>query len=228
MIGHYSQLAHQGISDPSRSMCNGGGGGGGDAKDTRYKNLDRLYGVQTQASQYMLDNAMPHVQGLTNNSAGMVQDAMNGSLAQTMRNRAAYDANEAVGSSNNDAIRNLTKYGAVGDPSGGRFADVVNQNAINSAKTRVGAMNKANQFSEEQKWNRNANFYGQVMGMNNGAMQGMSSAGAGMSGIAGAQASSDQRNAAGYGQAGSAFASALTKADGGYIKAPKLASGGDA
>lgn len=228
MIGHYSQLAHQGISDPSRSMCNGGGGGGGDAKDTRYKNLDRLYGVQTQASQYMLDNAMPHVQGLTNNSAGMVQDAMNGSLAQTMRNRAAYDANEAVGSSNNDAIRNLTKYGAVGDPSGGRFADVVNQNAINSAKTRVGAMNKANQFSEEQKWNRNANFYGQVMGMNNGAMQGMSSAGAGMSGIAGAQASSDQRNAAGYGQAGSAFASALTKADGGYIKAPKLAAGGDA
>lgn len=232
MIGHYSQLAHQGISDPSRSMANGGSGGGGSSNpDTRYSNLDALYGTQNQASQFMLDNAQPKIPGLMKNSQSMVDDAMNGTLASAMRNRSSYDANEAISSANNDAIRNLTKYGAVGDPSGGRYADVINNNARNASATRVGAMNKANQFAEDQKWNRNANFYGQVMGMNSGAMQGMSSAGAGMGAIAGQQTANDQRNAAGYGQAGAAFGSALMKANGGYIygkKPVRLADGGDA
>ena len=226
MIGHYSQRAHQGISDPSRSMANSGGGG--DSTDTRYANLDALYGVQKQASEYMLNNAMPHIPGLTQNSANMVKEAMDGSLAQRMRSQAGYDANESIASSNADAIRGLTKYGAVGDPSGGRFADTVNNNAINSAKTRVGAMNKANTWAEDQKWNRNASMYGQVMGMNNGAMQGLSSAGAGMAGIANNQSNMDAKNAAGYGQAGAAFSNGLFKADGGMIHAHKLASGGDA
>ena len=206
----------------------GSGGGGSSNPDTRYSNLDALYGTQNQASQYMLDNAMPKIPGLMKNSQSMVDEAMDGTLASTMRNRASYDANESISSANNDAIRNLTKYGAVGDPSGGRYADTVINNAKNASATRVGAMNKANQYAEDQKWNRNANMYGQVMGMNNGAMQGMSSAGAGMGAIAGQQTANDQRNAAGYGQAGAAFGSALLKADGGYINAPRLADGGDA
>lgn len=209
----------------------GGSGGGSSNPDTRYSNLDALYGTQNQASQFMLDNAQPKIPGLMKNSQSMVDEAMDGTLASTMRNRASYDANESIASSNADAIRNLTKYGAVGDPSSGRYADIINNNARNAAATRVGAMNKANQFAEEQKWNRNANFYGQVMGMNSGAMQGMSSAGAGMGAIAGQQTANDQRNAAGYGQAGAAFGSALMKANGGYIdgeKPVRLADGGDA
>ena len=209
----------------------GSGGGGSSNPDTRYSNLDALYGTQNQASQYMLDNAMPKIPGLMKNSQSMVDEAMDGTLASTMRNRASYDANESIASSNADAMRNLTKYGAVGDPSSGRFADTLNTNAKNSAATRVGAMNKANQFAEEQKWNRNANMYGQVMGMNSGAMQGMSSAASGMAGVAGQQSANDQKNAAGYGQSGAAFGAALLKADGGYIEGEKpvrLADGGDA
>ena len=34
----------------------GSGGGGSSNPDTRYSNLDALYGTQNQASQYMLDN----------------------------------------------------------------------------------------------------------------------------------------------------------------------------
>ena len=123
----------------------GSGGGGSSNPDTRYSNLDALYGTQNQASQYMLDNAMPKIPGLMKNSQSMVDEAMDGTLASTMRNRASYDANESISSANNDAIRNLTKYGAVGDPSGGRYADTVINNAKNASATRVGAMNKANQ-----------------------------------------------------------------------------------
>ncbi len=206
----------------------GGGSGGGGGTDTRYANLDKLYGIQSQASQYMLDNAMPYVSNLTSNSAGMVDEAMSGALASRLRRQAGADANEGIASSNRDAIRNLQTYGALGDPSGGRYADTINNNAINSAKTRAGAMNKANTFAEDQKWNRNANFYGQVMGMNNGAMSGLSSSAAGMGNVAGQQNQMDAANARGYGQAGAAFGSALMKADGGYIKPAKLAKGGDA
>lgn len=213
------------------TLYGGGSGGGASNPDTRYANLDALYGTQNQASQFMLDNAQPKIPGLMKNSQSMVNEAMDGTLASTMRNRASYDANESIASSNADAMRNLTKYGAAGDPSSGRFSDMISAGSRNSAATRVGAMNKANQFAEEQKWNRNANFYGQVMGMNSGAMQGMSSAGAGMGAIAGQQTANDQRNAAGYGQAGAAFGSALMKANGGYIdgeKPVRLADGGDA
>lgn len=228
MIGHYSQLAHQGIADPSRSMCNGGGGGGGDAKDTRYKNLDQLYGVQTQASQFMLDQAMPNVASTLGNSSSMVNEAMSGQLGNRVRNQADNDANAAMGTATEAMNQNLARYGI--NPNSGAFAGMARQNAVQGAANRVSAMNKAGQWVEDQKWNRNSGLFGQSTGMNNGAMAGLSSAGAGMSNLAGQQNSADQRNAAGYGQAGSAFASAMFKADGGAIeKNPiRMASGGDA
>lgn len=205
-----------------------GGGSGGGSSGVKYDNLEKLYGTQQQAAGFMLDQAMPRIPGILNNTQQMVGDAMSGALADQMRGRAAYDANQGIASSNNDAMRKLTAYGAAGDPSGGRFADVMNQNAFNSAKVRAGAMNTANTYAEDQKWNRNAGLYGQVSGMSTGAMQGMSSAGQGMSNLANMQNQNDMANAKGYGQFGSAIGSAMTKADGGYIRAPGLAAGGDA
>lgn len=202
------------------------GGGGTSTPDSRYANLDALYGVQTRASQYMLDNALPHIPGVTNNSAGMVDEAMSGRLSTRLRDQASTDADAAMGSSTQAMNQNLERYGI--NPNSGAFAGMARKNAVEGAANKVGAMNSAGQFAEDQKWNRNANFYGQVMGMNNGAMQGMSSAGAGLGGVASQQGAAEQKNAAGFGAAGSAFGSAMTKADGGYIKAPKLASGGNA
>lgn len=202
------------------------GGGGTSTPDSRYANLDALYGVQTQASQYMLDNALPHIPGVTNNSAGMVDEAMSGRLSTRLRDQASTDADAAMGSSTQAMNQNLERYGI--NPNSGAFAGMARKNAVEGAANKVGAMNSAGQFAEDQKWNRNANFYGQVMGMNNGAMQGMSSAGAGLGGVASQQGAAEQKNAAGFGTAGAAFGAAVTKADGGYIKAPKLASGGNA
>lgn len=230
MIGKYIHLAHQGIANPYHSMANGGGGnsgGGSSNPDTRYSNLDALYGVQTQASRYMLDNAMPNVPIVTENSSKMVSDAMDGTLATQLRDRAGADSAATMGAALDANQRNMQRFGMGFNAN--RLLSENNKNAIMGAAQKTAAMNKADQFAEDQKWNRNAGFFGQVTGMNSGAMQGLSSAGNGMGNVAYQQSLSDQKNAAGYGQAGSQFASSLFKADGGYIEKPaKLASGGDA
>jgi hypothetical protein len=210
-------------------MCNGGGSGGGGGSqnpDTRYANLDQLYGTQNQASQFMLNNAMPWVPQITQNSATMAQQAMDGTLGRQMRDQAGNNAQASFGSALDANNRNMQRFGM--GMNANRIMSENNRNAIMGAGMKAGEMNKANNAAEDMKWNRNANFYGQVMGMNNGAMAGMSSAGAGMANTAGQMSANDMANAKGYGQAGAAFSSALFKADGGYINAPKLAEGGDA
>lgn len=211
-------------------------GGGGGSSGVKYDNLENLYGTQQQAAQFMLDQAMPNIATTLGNSGKMVGDAQSGALAEQMRGRASYDANEAITSSNNDSIRKLTSFGAVGDPSSGRFSDTVNHNAISGAKVRAGAMNQANTWAEDQKWNRNAGLYAQASGTGSGAMSGMSGAGAGLSNINAQQNNTAMANAQGYGQFGASMAYGMQKADGGYIKKPRgygvrgarLANGGDA
>lgn len=212
---------------PDGRMTYGGGGGGGSSNpDTRYANLDQLYGTQNQASQFMLNNAMPYIPNLTENSAGMVDDAMDGTLAKQMSEQAGNNAQSSLGAALDANNRNMQRYGIKFGAN--RALSEANRNAIMGAGMKVGEMNKATAAAEDMKWNRNANFYGQVMGMNNGAMQGMSSAGAGMNSMNAQQSANDRANAQGYGQAGQAFSNALFKADGGEVKAPKLAKGGDA
>lgn len=214
----------------------GGGGGGAANPDTRYANLDQLYGVQTQASQFMLDNALPHVPEITQNSFLMNQQAQDGTLGKQLGEQAGNNATATMGAALDANARNMQRSGM--SFSANRLLSENNRNAIMGAGLKVGEMNKASQFAEDQKWNRNAAFYGQVMGMNNGAMSGMSQAGMGMANTANQMNANDQKNAAGYGQAGAAFASGLFKARGGYIEGEsrrvpnehpaRLASGGNA
>lgn len=204
----------------------GGGGNSSSNPDTRYANLDRLYGIQSQASQFMLDNAMPNIPGLTANSASMVADAMDGTLARSLRETAGNNAQMSVGAALDANRRNTERYGMGFNTN--RILSENNRNAIMGAATKVGEMNKAEIAAEDMKWNRNANFYGQVMGMNNGAMQGINSATSGMNTTNYTQTANDKANAQGYGQAGAAFANALFKADGGEVVAPRMATGGNA
>jgi hypothetical protein len=204
----------------------GGGDAGGSTPDTRYANLDKLYGIQSQASQFMLDNALPIVPQVTQNSVAMNDEAQTGLLGERARNMAGADASQAFGQDLAAVNRNTARFGAEFNPN--RMTALGNNAAVAGATNKVNAMNKASQWGEDQKWNRNANLYGQVMGMNNGAMNGLSSAGAGLNSMNAQQNQMDAANAKGYGQAGAAFSSALFKADGGYIKAPKMAAGGDA
>lgn len=225
MIGHYSQRLQQGLS-PERSMANKGGGGGG---TPYYENMNRLYGEQARAAGYMLDQSMPFIPQYMGNSNRMVQEAMDGSLQGRARNAAWADAAAAATASNNDALRQLTSYGALGDPSSGRFLDTVNQNAIKNTALRMGATNQANAWAEDQKWNRNAAAFGQATGMSSGAMSSLGSSAAGYGAAGNAMMANDAANAQGMGQFGGAMAKGLMAADGGYIegKAVRMASGGD-
>lgn len=217
----------QGRIDASGRMIPGKGGGGGDA--AYYTEMNNLYGAQARAADFMLDTSMPYIAPAMQRSGQMVNDAFNGALSHNLRSKAAADATNSIGTSNADSFRALASYGAVGDPSGGRAADMANRNAISAAATRVGAQNQANQFAEDQKWNRNASLFTQATGMGGGAMQGMSSAAGGFGQMGNAQNQANMANAQGYGQFGGALAGGITKAaDGGLIRKSglKFASGG--
>lgn len=64
-----------------RMTLEGGSGGGGNSGTPYYANMDRLYGAQSQAAEYMLNTAMPNIPQYTANSNKMVTEAMDGTLS---------------------------------------------------------------------------------------------------------------------------------------------------
>ncbi len=205
-------------------LCKGGGGGGSSA--TYYANQDKLLGVEAQGAQYMLDTAMPIVPGVMQNSQTMVNQAMDGTLAKQMSEQAGNNAQGTFGAALDANNRNMQRYGMQFDAN--RLLSEGNRNAIMGAANKAGAMNQANAAAEDAKWNRNAGLYSQATGMSSGAMSNIGQAASSYGASANSMNQSAAANAAGYGQAGAAFGSGMFKADGGYIKAPGLASGGDA
>ena len=190
-----------------------------------YANLEKLYGEQARAAQFMLDQSMPMLPGTMQNTAGMTRDAMSGALGREMSGRAAIDSQDSL-SRNMEAVdRSMARYGT--GLNGAAMAANKSAIALGEAANRTGAVNNALRWSEDQKWNRNAGQFAQLSGMGDGAMQGLSSAAGGFGNMAAQQDNKDMANARGYGQMGAALGSALTKKDGGYISVG-LANGGDA
>lgn len=219
---NYTQHLHQGVA-PGRSMANGGGGGS--SGPDNYANLEKLYGEQARAAQFMLDQSMPMLPGTMQNTAGMTQDAMSGALGREMSGRAATESQDALSRNMAAVDRSMARYGT--GLNGAAMAANKSAIALGEAANRTGAVNNALRWSEDQKWNRNAGQFAQLSGMGDGAMQGLSSAAGGFGNMAAQQDNKDMANARGYGQMGAALGSALTKKDGGYISVG-LANGGDA
>lgn len=207
-----SALAHQGISNPSHTMANGGGGG---SSGVKYDNLEQLYGVQSQAAKFMLNQAMPNISTSIDNSSAMVKDAMDGTLANQLRTQAGNESTAVLGAALGANDRNMQRYGMGFDSN--RLLSESNRNAVMGAANKAGAMNNAALAAENMKWNRNAGLYAQASGTGSGAMSGLSSSGAGLQGMMNSQNQMDAANASGYGQAGGLMAYSLMKADGGYI-----------
>lgn len=197
--------------DGRRTLHKGGGGGSG---TPYYSNMDRLYGVQAQAAQYMLDQSMPYLPTYMSNSNEMVSDAMDGTLATQMRTQAANDTAGAIDAGISAANRNAERYG-IGS-STDRLVSEANRNAVLGAATKAGAVNQATANAEEMKWNRNAGGLAQATGMGSGAMNSIGSAASGYGSAANSINASNAQNAAGYGQFGAAVASSFK--DGGAIK----------
>ena len=219
MIGQYIQRMHQG-SDPGRPMTNGGGSGGGGGTPY-YANQDKLFGAQADIAQNLYNQYASLAPGYLQNSMDMTNQAMNGTLSNQMRQQAGNEATSTMGAALDANNRNMQRYGM------GFSADKLlaegNRNAIMGAATKAGAMNQAGAAAEDMKWNRNANAYGQIAGMGNGAMSGMGSAGAGYGNMAAQSNANSMANAQGFGRFGSAIAGiGMGYADGGEVKKPGL------
>ena len=207
-------------------LCKGGGGG---SSTPYYGNMDRLYGVQSQAAEYMLSNSMPYIPQYMANSNKMVTEAMDGTLANQMRQRAGNESQASYGSALASSDRNMQRYGM--GFSADRLLTESNRNAIMGAAGKAGAMNDAAARAEDMKWNRNAGGLGQATGMGMGSMESIGSAARGYGAAAGQVGQYDAMNAAGYGKFGAAVASNAFK-DGGKVASKKpglhLAAGGAA
>ena len=208
--------------DGTRRLRKGGGGG----DQAYYANMDKLYGEQARAAGFMLNQSMPYLPTYMSNSSQMVKEAMNGTLASQMRTQAANDMSGSIQTGIDAANRNAQRYGI--GMSQSRLLDESNRNAVLGAAQKAGAMNNATAAAEDMTWNRNAGALGQATGMGTGAMDSMGSAARGYGSAAATVGQNSAMNAAGYGQFGATMAKGLFAADGGYIRAPKLAAGGDA
>lgn len=208
-------------------LCKGGGGG----SQAYYGNMDNLYGVQAQAAQYMLDTSMPYIPAYMANSNKMVNESMDGTLAERARSTAAADAGMSLGTSLSAAQRGLERYGTTLNP------NAVNANLTNAALTgaaiKSGAMNDAQNWAEGQKWNRNAGALGQATGMGMGSMESLGGTARGYGAAGASLQQNESANAAGFGRFGSTVAAGALMKDGGKVKRPAkpglhLAVGGTA
>ena len=166
------------------------GGGGGGQSGVYYKNQDKLLGVQADIASNMYNQYAEYAPTYMANSMGMVDEANSGALAERMRGRAAADSASAAAMEREATSRQMASMGI--NPNDPRFASGLRTVELGNAAQRASAMNNANWQAEDQRWNRNANAYGQIAGMGAGAMQGMSSAASGY----GSMASSLGNNAA--------------------------------
>ena len=202
------------------------GGGGGGQSGVYYKNQDKLLGVQADIASNMYDQYAAYAPQYMANSMAMVNEANTGALAERMRGRAAADSASAASMERDATTRQLQSMGV--NPADPRFAGGLRTAELGNAANRANAMNNAGWAAEDQKWNRNANAYGQIAGMGAGAMQGLSSAAGGYGQMAGQMQSANNAAMAGYGQFGAALGQGLMKkADGGYINEPGYAEGGN-
>ena len=156
---------------------------GGSSDSGYYANQDKLLGVQADIATNMYNQYAEYAPQYLANSASMVDEANSGILEQRMRGRAASDSGAAAARERAATARQLASMGV--NPNDPRFAGGLRTVELGNAANQANAMNNASWQAEDQKWNRNANAYGQIAGMGAGAMQGLSSAAGGYGQMAG-------------------------------------------
>lgn len=200
------------------------GGGGGSSGTPYYAQQDRLFGTQADISQQLYNQYAEMAPGFLSNTQTMVDDAMDGTLANQMRQQAGNNATATMGAALDANTRSMQRFGA--NFSANRLLSETNRNAIMGAAQKAGAMNQASASAEDMKWNRNANAYGQIAGMGSGAMAGMGSAGAGYGNMGNAAQAGSMANAQGFGKFGAAISGiGMGYAKGGEVKTNRFAGG---
>lgn len=197
-----------------------GGGGGGE----RYENLDRLYAMQAQQGQQMMDfankNVYPAFEAMMDESRGV------GSIAnqELEASRAGADSQAALGQAKKQMNEEMASMGI--DPSDPRYANALAsmelQGAANTAAMQTGARDKTKQLG----YARTKDAVSMGMGLPSDAVSALNSAGQMASSAANMQAQGAQTRATNMGNI-AALAGRFMFADGGEVKSPnRLAVGG--
>lgn len=147
----------------------------------------------------------------------MTTQAMDGTLGAQMRNQAGADANAAIGTSANDALRTLSSRGIGLD--GNRAMDTLGQWGLGASKVRAGAMNAATNNAENMKWNRAQGLTSLASGQGETANSGMSTLSGQMANSRTAENAANAQAQAGLGQ-GLMWAAKNFFADGGPVEGP--------
>ena len=220
------------------TLCFGGGGGGG-STTTNSGGNDTLWNAQANKvnqdmamSAQMFDTYQKYAPGYLEKTNQMNTDAQSGALTARARASAGADADQATASGLAAANRSLERYGSTMNPNA--LASTSRATALQSAANKAGAMSRATQWGENQKWARNQDALAAASGQQGNAVAMSQNANQGFSTLGSMQNSQnymDSQNASGAGKFGAYAASSLFKADGGYIEVPhkrtlRLADGG--
>jgi len=201
-----------------------GGGGSGSSGTPFYANQDKLFGVQADIAQNLYGQYAAYSPQALNGMSQMVADGNSGAYTERMRGMASSDASASAAMERQATERNMSSMGV--NPNDPRFAGAMRSTALGNAANKAQGMNKATQYGDEMTWARNSDFYNSLSGMPSQSAAMLASSGAGYGQMAGAQQSQQNANTAGYGQFGGMIAGGMFKRDGGYIREPRFALGG--
>lgn len=203
-----------------RGLILGGGGDGG----VRYENLDRLYEMQANQGQQMMDfankNVYPAFESMMDESKGV------GSIAnqEVAAGQAGADVQASIGQGKKQLSENLASMGV--NPADPRYANTMAQMELEGAAMGASAQTGARDKTKQLGYARVKDAVSLGMGIPSDATSALNSAGSFASSAANMQAQGAQTQAMNQGNI-AALAGRFLFADGGEVKSPsRLAVGG--
>ena len=202
--------------------------GGGDA--AYYKNAEKLYGVQADTAQFMLDIGKEALPGAVDRYQTAAMQYQDPAYAERMAGQAATTAQQSIDQTSDTMRRNMARYGF--NPASGKWAGMERTNAIQGAALKAGAVNQALTNVEDKKFGAAKDFYSSMVGMPSDAAAQAGNAASGFANLGQAKQNQAAQESQGLSNIASLGYMALTMRDGGEVKKPakgygaRMASGG--
>ena len=202
-------------------ICGGGGGGGGQVK---YENLERLYAMQAEQGQQLMDmakkNVYPAYEQLMDDAKGA------GSLANQDKaaNNAAADVAAASGAAKTRLTDNLVSMGV--NPDDPRYANTMAKMETDSAAQSAAAQTGARDRTQQLGFAKLQDVTSMGMGIGSQATAALNAAGGSAAGAAQMQLNQMSQDQTARGNI-AALGARMAFKDGGEVKAPsRLKCGG--
>jgi len=200
--------------------------GGGDA--TYYQNAEKLYGVQADTAQFMLDIGKSELPGAVDRYKTASLQYQDPAYANRMAGEAATTAQQSIDQTTGTLNRNMARYGI--NPASGKWSGMNQQNAIHGAAIKAGAVNKALANVEDKKFGAAKDYYSSLVGMPSDAAASAGSAAGGYAGLGNAKQNQDAKDGQAMSNVANLGYMALTMKDGGEVKkngyGARMAGGG--